>query len=111
MGIYWPFEPIKAAIKLKTRFPELFVCCFNIDLMLSPITNNRLEHAFKLFRSRKAVDKELRTADLLLLPHSAEGTVPDAENVKFTDFPVYKDASGADECEVPFNGELINLSY
>jgi hypothetical protein len=110
-GFYRPYEPIKAALKLKRNFPEMFVSCWHMDLLLSPYTGNKLEHGFKLRRSQKAVGRELETLDLLLLPHSAEGTVPDAENVKFTDFPVYKDASGADECEVPFNGELINLSY
>ena len=112
IGVYRPYEAIKAVIKLKKIFKEkIKAITYHLDLIQEPSNTSKIIRKYKIWRGRKALDKELKMIDMMLAPESAEKILRKNQKVKYVDFPLYIKDIIEKNSGYEFSNEFINLSY
>lgn len=109
IATYSPYDGIAAGIKLKKFFEnKIKFVTYHLDLLNSPV-NTGVIRKVKLFLNKKALEKEYKWADLILLPLSIERT----SNVKVRNvgFPLYLRDKNCVESDVKFDKTAINITY
>ena len=110
VATYRPYETIKAAIELKKRFGEkIWVSTYHLDLLTSPDNTSVFILKAKNKQHDKALHKELKMVDRILLPNSAP--ICDNCKVRYVDFPVFVCNKIEFLPAISFDNTKINISY
>lgn len=109
LATYTPYDGIWAGIKLKKKYGDIIsFVTYHLDLMSSP-DNTGLVRTYKIWKNRRAFKKELKYADKILLPESAE--VEEHPKIRIVGFPLFTCAPTKSTSTFVFPTDSINLTY
>lgn len=109
---YRPYEAIYSLIRLKKRFSEKLYCVgYHLDLLTAPNTVNKTVRNIQLLKVKKAIDREQRCVDLLVLPSALDNENFRFPNSRFADFPIYNPDVKEIPFDLPYSNDYVNLVY
>lgn len=109
LATYTPYDGIWAGIKLKKQYGDrISFVTYHLDLMSSP-DNYGIVRTFKIWKNKRAFEKELKYADKVLLPESA--SVESYPKIKIVGFPLFTCETTEGKTSFLYPSDCINLAY
>lgn len=112
IGTFQPYEAIYSAIKLKQHYKEkIKVVSYHLDLLMNPDNNEKSIVAWKKWFAHRAVRRELKYVDGMMLPESAKVLNIQSNKIEYVGFPVYIVEHPVIKTPDVFMKDNINIVY
>lgn len=110
--VYRAYDTIQAGMKIKEKNKKIRLITYHLDIINSPSNTRGVVRKIKQIKGKKAVSKEFKVADRIILPTSAKQYIQkDNPNVFFADFPLYLNNPENVDSGITFSKEEINIVY
>lgn len=117
VAVFNVYENIYAGMHLKKRFGEkIKVVSYHLDLRTSSVNPSKLIRNYIYKHALASVIKENKVVDKMLIPYSGQKDIEklkvlDMNKVCFVGFPVFIDENESEKCELPFEKDVVNITY
>lgn len=117
VAVFNVYENIFAAIHLKKKFGQkIKVVTYHLDLRTSSVNPSKLIRNYIYKHALASVIKENKVVDKMLIPYSGQKDIEklkglDMNKVCFVGFPVFIDENESEKCELPFEKDVVNITY
>lgn len=117
VAVFNVYENIYAGMHLKKKFGErIKVVSYHLDLRTSSVNPSKLIRNYIYKHALASLKKENMIVDKMLIPYSGQKDLEklgglDMNKVHFVGFPVFIDDNEFEKCELPFETDVINITY